>query len=505
MTRTSLVAGAGGLLAGVLLRSVSRGGEAATTLIVGALLLCVVAPFLAAEFDEADVAVPRPLLALVACAALLIGLGLAGPAAFGPGLVAGLGYLLLWALTLIGVTCSCGRAGQPVATALGVVVLAFPYYAELVRGLLGVGDLTAMALVLHAPLPVLSGSFGDVDLLRQGALYQRFPLGQAYPYSYPAPAAAFFVLVQLTAVAWARPVLPRLWERLRRPSAEEGRGSAAPLAIAVAALVLVGAPDTAQAQLFPQPSREGKSDGDLVTRVRLGYWVAVLDGDVQIKGNQVPALGSRFSFNRHLDLDPEFLLPTFEVELSWENTGRIYVQYIENRWKGERQTKRNFVFEEQTLFGGNLQETKYTYRTIAIAGAVDLPISDWLNGYIITTQRYVKHEITIRGLPQGFYARNSLETYFPTIGIGAQVLIWNVISAYGDVQWLDFRTSAFGGEEGRFDFKYREFRFGARLSLVEHAHVMVEYYHLETQIKDGKNEKYKNKLLGVRVQVSILF
>ena len=83
-----------------------------------------------------------------------------------------------------------------------------------------------------------------------------------------------------------------------------------------------------------------------------------------------------------------------------------------------------------------------------------------------------------------------------------------MISVYGDVQWLDFRTSTFGAEDKRLTFKYREWRAGVRLELVEHAHIMAEYYSIETLVREGFNEnkeEYRQNLQGVRVQVAILF
>jgi hypothetical protein len=114
-----------------------------------------------------------------------------------------------------------------------------------------------------------------------------------------------------------------------------------------------------------------------------------------------------------------------------------------------------------------------------------------------------------RGGRRIFRAHDTLETIVPTIGLGVDVLIWNVISAYGEIQYLDFTTDLFGtasqSDERGYESRYHEFRVGLRLELVEHAHVSVEYYGLELRSKLGNAEIYEQDLHGFRVEVSILF
>ena len=72
------------------------------------------------------------------------------------------------------------------------------------------------------------------------------------------------------------------------------------------------APQEAEAQLFPEATPENAPIGDLVTRVKLGYWLPQLKGDVQLNPKPV-GFGSNLSFDRRLDLVPEFIVPTFEA------------------------------------------------------------------------------------------------------------------------------------------------------------------------------------------------
>lgn len=270
-------------------------------------------------------------------------------------------------------------------------------------------------------------------------------------------------------------------------------------------LALLGA-GRAEAQIFPAaPPPEGEA-GELVTRVRLGYYVPDLRGFVKLDTFDDRTAGSELSFTRTFDLDPILVLPTFEVSFFWENAGGIYVQYMEAGWQGEMQTFSPLRFEEQVIEPGQILDTRYLYRSIAIGEELQVPLADFLTLRLLATQRYVRHEIKVQGFRgAGFSARNSLETIVPTVGVGFDAFIWNVISGYGSIQWLDFRTGMFGDKDDRWETSYKEFHLGVRLELVEHAHVLVEYFHFETKVTDGRRETYRQQLAGPRIMVAILF
>ena len=221
--------------------------------------------------------------------------------------------------------------------------------------------------------------------------------------------------------------------------------------------------------------------------------------------------GSKISFNRTMDLDPLFVMPTFEVNLGWQNGGRLWVQYLEGAWSGENQLTRNLFFEEQIYPGGAILDSTYKYRTIALGGELHIPVADWILLRITTVQRYVKHEVRVRGFNGGAdfrTSRDTLETFVPTIGAGVDVFVWGVITAYADMQWLDFRTNLFGGDENKYEVRYREWKVGVRLELIEHAHILGEWYSLEhafTRGDSSQSERYQQDLNGVRIQVAILF
>ena len=403
-------------------------------------------------------------------------------------------YLGLCGLALLGLERLSARAGQALATGFGLIALALPYLV----GALPLGPETALGLVLHSPLPILSGTCAGEDLLRQGSLYRLLPAAQSVPYAYASPLAALGSAALLAALVWA-PLLRRL-----RPSPR--------VSGALASCVLVGlllAPQEVQAQgLFPSPT-PANTGGDLTTRVRLGYFLPILDGYVRLDTSrkaQDQRRGEALDWERQLDLDQNFLVPTFEIELAWEQTGGLRLQYIESFWRGEVQNnQRIFQVEEVRINVSNILETRYRFRTIALGGYVDVPIMEFLNARIMTTFRYVKNEVKIRASPQGVSVRNSQESLVPTVGAGLDVFVWNIISVYGDIQWLDFRTSIFGGEDDRWRFRYREWRAGVRLELVEHAHVSVEWYSLFLDIRDYNHETYRTDIEGIRVMVSIAF
>lgn len=490
-------AGVGALLGGALWLTGSASLAAAGVL--GALLVALFVPWRAA-LAQGPLA-RRAAHALAECAALLVGLSVFHLWTDPGLLLACFSYLFLGAVGLCGLTLGLGGAGQVVATLGALLFLALPYFARV--ALQWMDDATAMGAVLHAPLPILCGTFGEADLLRQGSLYRLFPISQSFPYAYPSPAFAVWLALQGAALGWTPVVVQALWRRWRARAEAGSPPTVAPALLVLA--VLLFAPETAQAQaLFPQPTPQKNATGDLVTRVRLGYYLPILEGEVKLDGQPDGLEGTAMSFNRHLDLEPVFIIPTFEVELSWDNAGRLYIQYLEHQWRGETQVTKNFQFEEQTLRSGTVITNRYRFRTIALGGAMDLPIADFIKAYILTVQRYVKYDLKVRGLP-AFAGRNSLETFVPTIGAGVDILVWNIISAYGDFNWIDFRTSVLGGEDDRWEFKYVEWRAGLRLELVKHAHVMVEYYHLRLQVEDGGKERFDHKMAGFRIHVSVLF
>ena len=322
------------------------------------------------------------------------------------------------------------------------------------------------------------------------------PLGGSMPYGYTSATSA-------REAAAAPPPLAPL-------AARDGPARAFASAPLLALGLLLALTGQAQAQLFPEPSSgggEGPQIGGMSTRVQLGYWPADLTGYMQVDARD-GTKGSKLNYNRVLDLDPIFVIPTFEVSLAWENGGRIGLQYFEGRWVGEEVSNIGRLYEESRFPAGTFLETRYRYRTIALVGEVFVPltfISDAVTLKIMTTQRYIKQESKIRSVQSGQSDRNSLECLVPTLGVGIDLLIWEMISVYGDIQYLDFTTSWFGGEDGRWEFQYREWHVGVRLELVQHAHIMLEWFDLQTQIVDGGKDKYRTQLAGPRLQVAILF
>ncbi|MGE0706849.1 MAG: hypothetical protein AB7N76_06555 [Planctomycetota bacterium] len=440
---------------------------------------------------RAGCALGEALLALLAAgvAGLLAG---AAPAALGAVLL----YLAAYAALLAGVAAWPG--GQALATTLGALLLGAPYLAGI--ALPGASPGVLLELVLRAPLAVLCGTCAGVDVLRMGSLYQVFPAAQQLPYAYPGLGAALAPLLLAALAAWA----PRAWRAVSARALAGGARVALPLL--ALGLVLGGAAPARAQGLLPAPSgADPSATGDLQTRVRLGYYLPRLEGSLRVDPAYPPDHGDNLSFARHLDLNQAFTIPTFEIELAWPNAGGFRLQYLENEWKGETQTTQSLLFEEERIQPLQNLDVYYRYRTIALGGSLDLPVASFLTIKLMTTTRYVKHEFKVRAFPQALSERNSLEAILPTVGAGVDVFIWNVISAYGDIQWLDFRTSLFGNEDKRFTLRYREWRAGVRLELVEHAHVMVEWYSLFTDVRDGSVERYKTELNGLRVMVAVLF
>lgn len=470
--------------------------------LLSALILCLGVPAL--------VAGSAPRRALSGALALLLALAVVGSLRFPPsGVALACAYLGGFALALAGVARWSERGGQALASALGLSALAAPYLI----GSLGLPAETSLAWVLHSPLPILSGTCAGEDLLRQGSLYRLLPAAQSLPYAYPSPAVALLSALCWAALAWA-PLglgrLVRLVRLVRLRAGAEVRVPAPVLALLFVGLLLAAPPEASAQGLFPAPSGgDPNAAGDLQTRVRLGYYLPTLRGFLRV--DPARRLGSkrrgdRIDFLRKLDLDQQLIVPTFEVELAIPNVGGLRIQYLESLFRGEVQNNFQILqFEEQRINVANILDSRYRFRTIALGGHLDIPLADFITLRGMTTFRYIKNEVKIRASPQGISVRNSQEAIVPTIGAGLDILIWNVISAYGDLQWLDFRTTLLGGTDDRWSFRYREWRAGVRLELVEHAHVMVEWYSLFIEARDYNTEKYNTDLQGLRVMVSIQF
>lgn len=498
--RVGLAGGAGAALAIVLLLVTSGADPSrrAMALLVGAALaVAVVGPWRASACPGRR---GRAFGAALDVLAGVTGLALVGALAAPAGAVLqGAVWVALFGLALVGLTLLVGRAGQVLATALGLALIAWPYVGgSFAADLPPEQRPVALERTLLSPLPVLGGTFARADVMRSGGLYAAFPLGQSLPFSYAAPRAALEV-VGLAAFALAALALARA-RLLRRGAA---RVPAPVLALALLAL----APGEARAQLFPEPGAAGGEPtiGPLQTRVQLGYWVPDLRGYVKVDGFNDRVEGSKMYFDRVLDLEQIFVVPTFEVHLSWQNAGRISVQYFEAAWYGEEVTQVQRQYEENTFPAGSFIESRYRFRTIALAGDLQIPLTDFLTARLITTQRYVRFESKLRSIQNQISDRNSVETLVPTVGVGLDVLIWDIISAYGEIQYLDFTLNWFGAKDDRWEFSYREWRIGVRLELVQHAHVMVEWFSLELTVEDGLSDRYKQDLQGPRLQVAILF
>ncbi|MEZ6187765.1 MAG: hypothetical protein R3F62_22495 [Planctomycetota bacterium] len=482
----------GGACALPALASEGSGDAAASVYLLLAVALSVLAPAWARE--GAGGASTR--------AAVCVGAG-GVLGALGPGVrPLALLWLLLFAAALVGLTrLARGARGQALGTAVGLGLLAWPYL-----GLSGAlpAD-AALAAAVRSPLAVLCGSFADLDVLR-AALYTEFEAVQETPYSYLSPAVALGWAAAAAGLAWLLAGVAALWRR-------SGRALPAPRAAAVVALLACAAAAPSQGQEIFTPSPRGgvgPQIGDLTTRVQLGYFVPDLAGYVRVDGNNGQR-SNRFSFRRTIDLDPLYVLPTFEVSLGWQNGGRLWVQYFEARWNGETQTANSLFFEEQVIPAQSFIDSRYAYRTIAAGGELHIPLAEWALLRITTIQRYVKHEFRVRAFSSQrtfVSSRDSLETFVPTIGGGVDIFAWGVVTVYGNMQWLDFRTSLFGGEDGKYEVAYREWSAGVRLELIEHAHIMGEWFSLEHTFRRGdssQRETYRTELNGVRIQVAILF
>jgi hypothetical protein len=499
------LAGAGGLL--VATRSLAPARAAVLILELEAIAAALVGPLLAARVleDEEHHRDRRALAArglasvgqlAVFAAAIAIGMAARGGADLAAALLAQV-VLVLEAIGLGALTLAVGSRRGPapglvLGLGAGALVLGFPYFAgNLVAALpRGAEEQVVSWIVVLCPAIATTGTFAGSDVFRSSELYDAFRPVQDVGCQYASPLQALAV----PAVAVA--ILVLLAWLARRPR----------LAVAAVALVLVlGAPSGAEAQdIFgsSSTSASGSTDDSMQFKVRLGYLVPFLEGNFKVSGGTPGILPTRLDLNSDLDLKLAYAIPTFEVELAWPNTARIWADYWEATWIG------NFLspgydpttFKNIMIPAYEVGTVNYNFRTIGAHAALEIPIVDFITLELIGTVRYVHYGTRLEAPRSGIRDRDNVDAYSPGIGAGADMFVTDMVYIYANVQWLDV---SFGFIKGPA-LQYREVHAGARLEIVSHAMIGVEFYWLEVNVSSATDD-YRQRMIGPRVWVGVEF
>ncbi|MBI3722926.1 hypothetical protein HY251_03070 [bacterium] len=523
--RRGLLAAAAALALAAVLASVTRAPlaarpAAALLLELEALVVALAAPLVAARVLEGEErgesgALAReggPALAAFAAAglSLLVAGALRGVPGAGAGLLAQL-LLLFFGVGVFSLSLAVGkRAGSGAALAaglvLGAVLLGFPYLGgDLVAALPHAAEEAAVYwIVALCPAIALAGTFAETDPFRDGILYERFrPVGLGeVGCQYASPARALLVHAAIAAAFAVIAALARRKPGQRHPPGAVGVGGeegSAPLSKGIALavlLLLLLSPGTARAQ--NAPPAEGEI-GPLGTRVRLGYLLPFTDGSFKVSAYH-GAFANRFDFKRDVDLQPEFITPTFEAEVGWQGAGRVWVEYWEAHQKGEviAPFESTLAYRNITIPRSDTARVSYQFRTVALHGSLDIPILDWVTLKITGTTRYAHFFTELRDRRIFLKDENNYDILIPGLGAGFDAFILDKIYVYGSLEWLDF--SFFN----HAPIHYREALLGVRLELLEYAHLGVEFYGLEIGVTSPRSE-YHQRVLGPRIWVGIQF
>jgi hypothetical protein len=216
---------------------------------------------------------------------------------------------------------------------------------------------------------------------------------------------------------------------------------------------------------------------------------------------------STFDLQKDWDLHLDYAVPTFELELGWKGAGRVWAEYWEVSYEGDFLSPAPIeaVFRNLQVPATEVGVVDYRFRTVAVRGALDIPILDFITLSIIGTTRYVHWFTKVRAPRQFLRDEATLDAFLPGIGPGADVFVFDKVYLYGDITWLDISFAGIlPGEKHGPKIKYREAHGGVRLELLEQAHVGVEFYLLETGVKDDRHN-YNQRIMGPRIWVGISF
>lgn len=405
----------------------------------------------------------------------------------------------LFALT---VATGTGRPVRGLVVGLGAAALGlgFPWLGgDLVAALPVEAEASAVSwLVVACPAVAASGTFAGIDVFRGAVLYDRFRAVQDVGVQYASPARAVAFQAVLAALCAGAAFVAR---RLPRKAG----GAAAALALTL----VLGAPSRAEAQMLgggadSPPAPEGEI-GPMGTKVRLGYVVPFLDGHFRV-ASPPPRFATEFDLQRDLDLHLAYAVPTFELELGWKGAGRVWAEYWEAQYHGSFLSPQpaEATFRNLVVPATEVAAVEYRFRTVAVRGAVEIPILDWVTLSLVGTTRYVHWFTKVRAPRQFQRQEANFDGIAPGIGPGVDVFITDKVYVYGDIAWLDFSLGGLLGDKKGPEIHYREGHAGVRLELIEHAHVGVELYFLEVGIEDGRYD-YRQRILGPRIWVEIQF
>ncbi|MDF1663586.1 MAG: hypothetical protein P1V97_17585 [Planctomycetota bacterium] len=153
--------------------------------------------------------------------------------------------------------------------------------------------------------------------------------------------------------------------------------------------------------------------------------------------------------------------------------------------------------------------SKYEFRTLAATAIFGIPIDNWIDINIIASARYLNFYTSLTA-PRNFVAADdTVEAVIPTIGIGADLLIFEGLHIFGSVQAISFSLDGdsngelllLGDDES--DVSSREIRVGASYDFTPWLAGRLEYRSFRISLRKDKakiRQEYDGIVFGVEVK-----
>lgn len=248
--------------------------------------------------------------------------------------------------------------------------------------------------------------------------------------------------------------------------------------------------------------------GESGLRLRLLYQIPFVETDVRLDANE-QFLGTSFSIEDDLDADTQFFLPTFEVDFNSGGFGRYVLEYSEFRLKGADFLQRPIFFDGSNFPANAPIRSKYEFRTLAATAIFGIPIDNWIDINIIASARYLNFYTSLTA-PRNFVAADdTVEAVIPTIGVGADLLIFEGLHVFGSVQAISFSLDGSSSGEllllgdDRSKVSSREIRAGVSYDFTPWLTGRLEYRSFRISLRKDKakiRQEYDGVVFGVEVK-----
>lgn len=248
--------------------------------------------------------------------------------------------------------------------------------------------------------------------------------------------------------------------------------------------------------------------GESGLKIRLLYQIPFVETDVRLDASEM-FKGTSFSIEDDLDADTQFFLPVFEVDFDSGGFGRYVLEYSEFRLKGADFLQRPIFFDGSNFPANAPIRSKYEFRTLAATAIFGIPIDNWIDINIIGSARYLNFYTSLTA-PRNFVAADdTVEAVIPTLGLGADLLIFEGFRVFGSIQAISFSLDGsstgelllLGDDES--EVSSREIRVGGSYDFTPWLTGRLEFRSFRISLRKDKakiRQEYDGIVFGVEVK-----